>query len=60
MSTNNTLATLNWYRSKNVAAVRTHKGVEFYGLRNITKEQRETLLAIPQTDLQAALRWQQC
>lgn len=59
MSTNNTLALLNWYRSKNIAAVRTPAGIVFMGMRNITLQQRETLLAIPQAELESALRWQQ-
>lgn len=59
MSTHNTLALLNWYRSKHVAAVKTPAGIVFMGTRNITSEQRRTLLAIPQIDLEAALRIQQ-
>lgn len=59
MSHHNTLALLNWYRSKNVAAVRTPAGIVFMGMRNITAQQRETLLAIPQSELASALRWQQ-
>lgn len=59
MSHHNTLALLNWYRSKNVAAVRTPAGIVFMGMRNITAKQRETLLAITQTELESALRWQQ-
>ncbi len=59
MSHHNTLALLNWYRSKNVAAVRTPAGIVFMGMRNITSQQRETLLAIPQAELASALRCQQ-
>lgn len=59
MSTQNTLALLNWYRSKHVAAVKTPAGIVFMGVLNITADQRRTLLAIPQSDLEAALRWQQ-
>lgn len=59
MTTQNTLALLNWYRSKNVAAVKTPAGIVFMGMRNITADQRKTLLAITQADLQAALRIQQ-
>lgn len=59
MSTHNTLALLNWYRSKHVAAVKTPAGVVFMGMRNITADQRRMLLAIPQADLQAALRIKQ-
>ncbi|WP_370426125.1 hypothetical protein AB9Q52_011130 [Pantoea vagans] len=58
MSTQNTLALLNMYRVKNVAAVRTQSGIVFMGMRNITPAQRKTLLEIPQSDLDAALRWQ--
>lgn len=59
MSHHNTLALLNWYRGKNVTAVRTPAGIVFMGMRNITAQQRETLLAIPQSELQSAMRWQQ-
>lgn len=59
MSTHNTLALLNWYRSKHVSAVRTPAGIVFMGMQNITPDQRRTLLAIPQSDLEAALRIQQ-
>lgn len=58
MSTQNTLALLNMYRAKNVAAVRTQSGIVFMGMRNITLAQRKTLLEISQSDLDAALRWQ--
>jgi len=58
MSTQNTLALLNMYRAKNVAAVRTQSGIVFMGMRNITPSQRKALLEIPQSDLDAALRWQ--
>lgn len=59
MSTHNTLVLLNWYRSKNVAAVRTPAGIVFMGMRNITPEQKMALLAIPQGELESALRRQQ-
>ena len=59
MSHHNTLALLNWYRDKNVTAVRTPAGIVFMGMRNITAQQRETLLAISQSELQSAMRWQQ-
>lgn len=59
MSTHNTLALLNWYRSKHVAAVKTPAGIVFMGMRNVTSDQRRTLLAIPQADLEAALSIQQ-
>lgn len=58
MSTQNTLALLNWYRSMHVAAVRTPAGIIFMGMSNITADQRKSLLAIPQSELEAALRWQ--
>lgn len=58
MSTQNALALLNMYRGKNVAAVRTPAGVQLMGVRNLTDAERQTLLAIPQADLDAALRWQ--
>ncbi len=59
MSTHNTLTMLDMYRSKNVTAVRTPAGVVFMGIRNLTPAEKKTLLAIPQADLEAALRWQQ-
>lgn len=59
MSTHNTLALLNWYRSKHVAAVKTPAGIVFMGMRNITADQRRKLLEIPQSDLESALRRQQ-
>ena len=59
MSIHNALALLNWYRLKNVAAVKTPSGIVFMGMRNVTADQRRTLLAIPQADLEAALRIQQ-
>lgn len=58
MSTHNVVALLNMYREKNVAAVRTPSGVVFMGMRNITTAQRKILLAISQSDLDAAIRWQ--
>lgn len=58
MSTQNALALLNMYRDKKVAAVRTPAGVQLMGVRNLTDAERRTLLAIPQADLEAALRWQ--
>lgn len=54
----NTLALLNMYREKGVAAVRTPSGVRFMGTRNITRQQLETLNRIPQHELEAALKWQ--
>lgn len=58
MSTHNTAALLDMYRTRNVAAVRTPSGVVFMGVRNLRPAERETLLAIPQCDLEAALRRQ--
>lgn len=58
MSTHNVVALLNMYRLKNVAAVRTRAGIIFMSMRNITPSERKTLLAIPQAELDAALRWQ--
>lgn len=55
---NNTLALINMYRAKGVAAVRTPSGIRFMGTRNITRQQLETLNRIPQEELEAALRWQ--
>lgn len=55
---NNTLALINMYRDKNVATVRTPNGIRFMGLSRLTPSQREVLLAIPQKELDAAMRWQ--
>lgn len=54
----NTLALLNMYREKGVAAVRTPSGIQFMGTGNITRQQLEMLNRIPQEELEAALRWQ--
>ncbi|MDI5767622.1 hypothetical protein MJN71_20730 [Salmonella enterica subsp. enterica serovar Cerro] len=54
----NTLALLNMYREKGVAAVRTPAGVRFMGTRNIARQQLEMLNRIPQHELEAVLRWQ--
>ena len=55
----NTLAILNMYREKGViSATNQHGAVVFYGLGRITKTQREVLLAIPQAELKAAMKWQ--
>lgn len=54
----NTLALLNMYREKGVAAVRTPSGIQFMGTRNITRQQLAMLNRIPQEELEAALRWQ--
>jgi len=55
---NNTLSLINMYRDKNVATVRTPNGIRFIGLHHITPEQRKVLLAIPQAELEAAMKWQ--
>lgn len=54
----NTLALINMLREKNVATVRTPNGIIFMGLNRLTTSQREGLLAIPQKELDAAMRWQ--
>lgn len=58
MTVQNTLALLNMYAGKGVNAVRTPSGVVLMGVRNLTSEQKRILLAIPQAELDAALRWQ--
>ena len=58
MSTHNASAILDIYRARNVAAVKTPSGVVFMGTRNISPQEKKTLLAIPQHELEAALRWQ--
>ncbi|WP_134186579.1 hypothetical protein [Buttiauxella sp. BIGb0552] len=58
MKVQNTSALLNMYREKGVGAVRTPSGVVLMGVRNLTPQQKRTLLAIPQAELDAALRWQ--
>ncbi|RKQ38379.1 hypothetical protein [Enterobacter sp. R1(2018)] len=58
MSIQNTIALLNWYKGKHVQAVRTPSGIVLMGARNLTAEQKRTLLAIPQAELDAAIRWQ--
>lgn len=55
----NTSALLNMYREKGVISATNHHGVVvFYGLGRITKAQRDLLLAIPQAELKAAMKWQ--
>lgn len=55
----NTSALLNMYREKGViSATNQHGAVVFYGLGRITKAQRDVLLAIPQAELKAAMKWQ--
>lgn len=58
MSTQNTAAILSMLQRKNVTAVRTPAGVVFMGVRNLTEGEKKTISAIPQSELQAALRWQ--
>lgn len=58
MTTQNTLALLNMYRERHVHAVRTPSGVVFMGVRNLRGDELKTLRAIPQSELEAALRWQ--
>lgn len=54
----NTLAILNMYREKGVAAVRTPAGIRFMGTRNLKKEELAVLNRIPQAELEVALKWQ--
>ncbi len=55
----NTLALLNMYREKGViSATNQHGAVVFYGLGSINKAQRDVLLAIPQAEIKAAMKWQ--
>ncbi len=58
MSIQNTIALLEWYRPRNVAAVRTPSGIVFMGARNLKPSEKKALLAIPQSELDAAIRWQ--
>ncbi|PKE30983.1 hypothetical protein CWS43_09900 [Rahnella sp. AA] len=58
MSIQNTIALLEWYRPRNVAAVRTPSGIVFMGARNLKPNEKKTLLEIPQSELDAAIRWQ--
>lgn len=57
MSIQNTIDLLETYRLRNVAAVRTPNGIIFMGVRNLKISEKETLLAIPQSELEAAIRW---
>lgn len=55
----NTAALLEHYRAKGViTATNQHGQVIFFGLRRLTQGQRDVLLAIPQAELKAAMRWQ--
>jgi len=58
MSIQNTIALLAMYRPRNVAAVRTPSGIVFMGARNLKPSEKKALLAIPQSELDAAIRWQ--
>ncbi|MHB9328055.1 hypothetical protein ACP3S7_10965 [Phytobacter ursingii] len=58
MTTQNTLSLLEMYRTRNVHAVKTPSGVVFMGVRNLRGDELKTLRAIPQSELEAALRWQ--
>ena len=58
MSIQNTIALLEMYRPRNVAAVRTPSGIVFMGARNLKPSEKANLLAIPQSELDAAIRWQ--
>lgn len=59
MNVQNTIALLEMFRGRNVAAVRTPSGVIFMGAANLSQEEKKRLLSIPQMELDAALRWQQ-
>lgn len=58
MSIQNTIALLEMHRLRNVAAVRTPSGIVFMGTRNLKPYEKKALLAIPQSELDAAIRWQ--
>lgn len=58
MSLQNTMAILNRFRQRGVSSVITPAGVKFFGVRNISKGELETLLQIPQQELKAAMKWQ--
>lgn len=58
MSTQNTIALLDMYRNRDVGAVRTPQGIVFMGVRKLSHSEKKTLLAIPQSELDAAIRWQ--
>lgn len=58
MSIQNTAALLSMYMDRNVAAVRTPSGIVFMGMRNLNSPEKKVLLAIPQSELDAAMRWQ--
>lgn len=58
MGLQNTLALLQMFRTKGVAAARTPSGVQFFGTGVLTAEEKKTLAQLSQADLEAALRWQ--
>lgn len=58
MTTQNTFSLLQMYRYRGVHAVRTPSGIVFMGCRNLKPSEKKTLLAIPQSELDAAIRWQ--
>jgi hypothetical protein len=41
MSIQNTIALLEWYRPRNVAAVRTPSGIVFMGVRNLKPNEKK-------------------
>lgn len=58
MSAQNALAIINMFRNKGVATVKTPAGIVFYGMGRLSAAEKRTLLNIPQSDLEAALKWQ--
>lgn len=58
MTVQNTVALLDMYRARNVAAVRTPSGVVFMGVRNLRPAELKNLTSISQSDREAAMRWQ--
>ncbi|HFI1947356.1 TPA: hypothetical protein ACPZRO_001364 [Yersinia enterocolitica] len=58
MSTQNTIALLEMYKRRDIGAVRTPHGIVFMGVRKLSPSEKKTLLAIPQSELDAAIRWQ--
>lgn len=60
LSIHNVRALINMYRMKGVQVVKTPAGIRFMGMQCITKAQQDTLLAIPQADLEVALKGLDC
>ena len=59
MSIANISALLNMYREKGVISARTQNGqIVFFGLGRLTASQRKTLLDIPSSDIESAMKWQ--